>query len=225
MFGRRVAGSVPLVPPYTYRCNSAECVIHTFKNHLCATLAYCDPNLPSQELNRLIPQAVLALNLLRYSHTNPSLSAHAAINGNFDFNATPLVPPGTKFLVHKAASNRPSFSTHAFNSWYIGPSPNHYRCYHCYIPTTVSTRHTNTVEFFPNYFNFPKVTNSTYLCQSAEGIISILYKKHNPSSHPSLSFGSPILNAYLQVSQILQRAAQTPPPTPMYTPLIHGKLP
>ena len=86
--------------------------------------------------------------MLRSYRTNPSLSSHAAINGNFDFNATPLAPPGTKVLIHGEASNRPSFSTHAVDGWYIGPSPNHYLCYHCYIPSTASTRHANTVEFF-----------------------------------------------------------------------------
>ena len=84
---------------------------------------------------------------------------------------------------------------------------------------------TQTLLSSSQYFSFPKVTNSTYLRQAAEGIISILSKKHNPSSHPSLSFGSPILNAYLQVAQILQRSVQTPPPPPLHTPPIHGKLP
>ena len=106
----------------------------------------------------------------------------------------------------------------------LPPPPNHYCCYHCYIPTTASTRHGNTVELFPKYFNFPNVTNSTYLCQSADYIISILSNKHTPYSYPSLSFGSPILYVYLQVAQILLCSAQTPPPTPLHTPPIHGKL-
>ena len=43
------------------------------------------------------------------SSANPSLSTHTDINGNFDFNTTPLAPPGTKVLDHEAASNMPSF--------------------------------------------------------------------------------------------------------------------
>ena len=222
---RKYNVNLQLVPPYTHLRNAAERAICTFKNHLCAGRAYCDPNFPSQEWYRLVPQAVLTINLVRSSRTNPSLSAHAAINGNFDFNATPLAPPGTKVLFHEAASNRPSFSTHAVDGWYSLPYPNHYHCYHCYIQTTVSTRHASTVEFFPKSFNFPKVTDSTYLCQAVEDIISILSKKHTPSTHPSIAFGSPILNAYLQVAHILRHAAQTPPPTPLPTPLLHGKLP
>ena len=141
--------------------------------------------------------------MLRYYCTNPSLSAHAAINGNFDFNAMPLAPPGTKVLVHAAASNRPLFLTHSVNRCYIGPSPNHNNCYHFCIPSNASTRYANTVEFFPKSFNSPKFTDSTYLRQAAEDIIIILSKKHTHSSHSSLYFGYPILNAYLQVAQIL----------------------
>ena len=130
-----------IVPLYTHRRNFAKRVIRTFNNHICAGLASCDPSLLSQEWGCLIPQAVLTLNLIRSPRTNTSLYFHAAINSNFDFNATPLAPPGTKVLVHEAASNRPSFSTNAVNGYYIGPSLNHYCCYHCYIPNTASTRH------------------------------------------------------------------------------------
>ena len=85
-----------LVPPCTLRRNAAEREIRTFKDHLCARLASCKPNFPSQEWDSLIPQAVITLNLLQSSHTNSSLSAHASINRNFDFNANPLAPPDTK---------------------------------------------------------------------------------------------------------------------------------
>ena len=97
-----------LVPPYTHRRNAPERAIRTLKNHLCAVLASCDPNFPSQEWDRLVSQEILTLNLLRSSCTNPSLSAHAAINGNFDFNTMPLAPPVTNVLIHESASNQPS---------------------------------------------------------------------------------------------------------------------
>ena len=97
--------------------------------------------------------------------------------------------------------------------------------YHCYIPSTTSTRHADTFKFFPKHFDFHRITNSAYLFQSAEDIISILSNKKSISSHPSLSFGPPIINAYLQVDLILQCAVQTPPtPPPHLTPKI-DKLP
>ena len=90
-----------LVLPYNHCHNAVERAIHTLKNNLCARLASCDPYFTSQEWDCLTPQVVITLNLLQSSRKNPSLFAHVAINGNFDFNATPLAPPVTKVLVHK----------------------------------------------------------------------------------------------------------------------------
>ena len=181
---------LPTSPPYTHRHNAAERVICTFKNHLCDGLAYCDPNFPSQEWDCFIPQSVITLNLLWPSCTNPSLFTHAAITRNFDFNATPIAPPRTKVLVYESSSTRPSFSTHAVNWWYIRPSLHYYCCYHWYIQSTASTRHADKVELLPNQFDFSRITNSTYLRQTAEEIISILSKKSHLFA-PLTIFGPP----------------------------------
>ena len=47
-----------------------------------------------------LPQATQTLNLLRRSRINPQLSAEAKLNGAFDYNRTPMAPPGTKVLIH-----------------------------------------------------------------------------------------------------------------------------
>jgi hypothetical protein len=90
-----------LAPPHIHRQNAAERAIQTFKNHFLAGLATADPAYPVAEWDRLLPQAVLTLNLLRNSRVNPKLSAYAYLFGNFNFNKTPLAPPGTKVIVHK----------------------------------------------------------------------------------------------------------------------------
>ena len=92
-----------------------------------------DSRFPMTEWDRLIPQTVLSLNLLRSSRIHPSLSAHASIFGIFDFNRIPLAPPGTKVVAHIAAGGRPPFGQHGTLGWYIGPSLEHYRCYKCYF--------------------------------------------------------------------------------------------
>jgi hypothetical protein len=50
---------------------------------------------------RLIRQAKITLNLLRASRINPCLSAYTQLSGAFDYNATPLVPPGIKCIIHE----------------------------------------------------------------------------------------------------------------------------
>jgi hypothetical protein len=217
-----------LVPPHSHRRNAAERAIRTFKNHLCAGIATCDENFPSQEWDRLLPQATITLNLLRSSRIHPSISAHAAIHGIFDFNTTPLAPPGTRIVVHENSNNRTSFGTHATDGWYIGPALDHYRCYHCYIPSTASTRNADTVDFFPKQVPFPKTNTDDYLRQAAEDIVSILSTKR--TSNPSLTYGSPITNAYTHIAQILRRAttppsAPAPPTLPAPLPRVPAPLP
>ena len=75
-----------LVPPHIHRRNAAECAIRTFKNHFSAGIATLDPKFPICEWDRLLPQAILTLNLLRNSRVNPKLSAWAYLHGNYDFN-------------------------------------------------------------------------------------------------------------------------------------------
>ena len=85
-----------LVPTYTHCPNTSERYICTFKNHICAGISSCNPNLPTQKWDRLIPQSKTTLNMLHYSQTILSLSEYATINEQFYFNATPLAPPVKK---------------------------------------------------------------------------------------------------------------------------------
>ena len=89
------------VPPHIHRCNSAEHVIQTFKNHFIAGLSSTDPNFPLSNWCRLLPQAELTLNLLRPSRLNLKLSAYAQLKGAFDFIRTPLAPPGTHVIIQE----------------------------------------------------------------------------------------------------------------------------
>ena len=93
------------MPPHNHRRNSADRAIQTFKNHFIAGLASTDPNFPLSNWCRLRPQAELTLNLLRPSPLNSKLSAYAQLEGTFDFNRTPLAPPGTRVIVHEKPTN------------------------------------------------------------------------------------------------------------------------
>lgn len=95
-----------LVPPHVHRRNAAERAISTFKDHFIAVLASTDKLFPMHLWDRLIPQSILTLNLMRQSRLNPRLSAEAQLNGAFDFNKTPLAPPGTRVIVHEKPSVR-----------------------------------------------------------------------------------------------------------------------
>ena len=91
-----------LVPPQLHRNNAAECAIATYKDHLISGISSCDPSFPMHLWDRLTPQATLTLNMLQQSRINPRLSDESQLKGAFEFNHTPLTPPGTKVLVFEA---------------------------------------------------------------------------------------------------------------------------
>jgi hypothetical protein len=58
------------------------------------------------------------LNLLWASWINPRLSAYIQLNGTFDYNATPMAPPGTQVLLHEKPSVLGSWALHGEEGWY-----------------------------------------------------------------------------------------------------------
>ena len=97
-----------LVPPHLHQQNSSERVIQTFKSHCIACLASVNKIFPVHLWCMLLPHCLLTLNLLRLSQINPKLSAYANLHGAFDFNRTPLAPPGTKIIIHDKLAIRGS---------------------------------------------------------------------------------------------------------------------
>ena len=198
-----------LVPPHTHRRNAAERAIRTFKNHFIAGLASVNPNFPVAQWDRLLPQAIITLNHLRAARANPHLSAHAYLFGNYNFQAHPMAPPGTKVLIHEKPQERGTWSTHGISAWYIGPSLQHYRCVNCFIPSTNATRDTDTVQYFPHDITFPEVTTEDYLKQAVDDIVQLL--KNKPNIVPTLQYGDDTRNAIDAIATLLSRAAPRPP--------------
>jgi hypothetical protein len=75
----------------------------------------------------------MTLNMCRPSQINPKLLAYQQVWGNFDFNKTPLAPPGCKVVVHERAMERGAWACHGIVGYYIGPAMKHYRSYCIHI--------------------------------------------------------------------------------------------
>lgn len=110
-----------LTPAGIHRRNLAERAIQTLKDHLIAGLCSCDPSSPLHLWDKLISQGLLTLNLMRPSHACPQISAYAHVHGAFDYNRTPIAPPGIKVLAHLRPEDRPLWSLHAVEGYYVGP--------------------------------------------------------------------------------------------------------
>ena len=191
-----------LAPPHIHRRNAAERAIRTFKNHFIAGLCSTDSNFPMHLWCRLIPQALLTLNLLRPSRINPTLSAEAQLNGAYDFMKHPLAPPGTKCQVHEKPSQRRTWAPHSVDGWYVGPSMQHYRCYRVYIPSTHGERIADTVEFFPEKIPIPATSSLDQAKQAASDLVDLLQNPH-PNS-PFLNFGQDQYNALQQLADMFK---------------------
>ena len=156
---RREGIEFQLVPPHLHRTNYAERAIQTFKDHLIARITSCDPDFPLHLWDRLLSQATLNLNLFRPSRINPRLFAEAQLNGAFDFNRTPHAPPGTKSLIFESSTERRTWAPYGVDSWYLGPAPEHYRCYRFYVPNARADCTAKTVQLFPHQFPVIKTSS------------------------------------------------------------------
>ena len=177
-------------------------------------MATCDPKYPIREWDRLLEQAELTLNLLRNSRVNPSLSSWAYLFGNHDFNKVPLVPPGTKVILHSRPNDRASWDFHGIDGWYIGPAPHHYRCVKCYVPKTHSERITDTVTLLPHTIPIPKTSLDDHIRATSDNLISLLYRKKSPIG----PFITPSTQDHLiKLAKLFHRDKTTPthdPPSP-----------
>jgi hypothetical protein len=200
-----------LVPPHQHRRNAAERAIRTFKNHFLAGLATCHPDFPIREWDRLLQQAELTINLLRNSRLNPKLSAWAFLFGNHDFNKCPLLPPGTKVILHAKPGHRASWAFHGEQGWYTGPAIDHYRCLTCYVPKTHKSRITDTAAIVPSHIPIPQASLNDHIRKTADDLVHLLHKNTN-----SFSKGTPLSAkaALLDIAELLHRDT-TPPISPL----------
>jgi hypothetical protein len=116
--------TIQLVPPDNYRRNLAERAIQTFKNHFKVVLAGVDDNFPMRLWDRLLPQTILTLNLLRQSNIAPTVLAYQYVHGAFDYNRMPLGLMGCAIQVHKSNERRGTWADNAIDGWYLQTSPN-----------------------------------------------------------------------------------------------------
>ena len=110
IFMREVNKIIQLVLPHIHQRNSAERAIRTFKERFIAGLSSTHKDFPLHLLCQLIPHAILTLNLLRPLCMNPKLSGYAKLHGEFNYNATPLAPPGTQVTIHENPTVRGTWS-------------------------------------------------------------------------------------------------------------------
>ncbi len=116
--------------PNTYRRNKAETAIQTFKNHSIAILTGVDPRFPILLWSKLLPQAVLSLNLVCPPNVCLNVSAHAFMHGQFDYNTMPLGILGCAIHLYMKPYRHKTWGKHSNNRCYNGTFTKQYCCHH-----------------------------------------------------------------------------------------------
>ena len=170
---------IQLVPPDNHRRNLAERAIQTFKNHFKSILAGVDDSFPMRLWDRLLPQAVLTLNLLRQSNAVPTISAWQYVHGNFDYNKMPLAPMGCAVQVFQNSEKRTSWGANAIDGWYLQTSPEHYRCHIVYVKQTKSERVSDKVFFKTKFITQPTMTPADVITKALNDLTQALKGRNN----------------------------------------------
>jgi hypothetical protein len=163
-----------LVEPNNHRVNAAERAIQTFKDHFVSALATTDSDFPLQLWDRLTQQVETTLNLLRPSRIDPSKSAYEALHGPYDWNRFPLAPPGCKAVIYEAPESRTSWGSRGTDAWYLGPSLDHYRCNHFFVPETRAYRVSGSAELFPQHCQVPFLLWNEHLQEVVDELVTTL---------------------------------------------------
>ena len=121
------------------------------------------------------------------------------MNGQFDYNRTPLAPPGTRVLVHEKPSARDSWSPHGVDGWYIGPALESYGCFKVWIWDTRNERVCDTLEWFPSTVTLPLASSINLIIAAANNLVHAL---NHLSAGSSLA---PLADSEVEPCAILHR--------------------
>ena len=177
-----------LTPPQMHRQNWAERAIQTGKAHLIASRVGINPNSPLHLWCRLIPQCEKTLNMMRPTHINPKISAVTYLQGTHYFNRLPFDPSGILTVIHKSPQNRESYAPHGLKGWYVGGSPEHYRCFDIWCPDMRRARQGETVQFSPHDHVLPGLSPHENITCSVHELIADLKYTHPES--PTATIGN-----------------------------------
>ena len=99
-----------LIVPHNHRVNAAERAIQTFKDAFILALATTNCDVPLQLWDKLMPQVINTLNMMRASQINPSKLAYKVFYRPYDWNRYPLALLGCKAVVYKDGDTQGSWA-------------------------------------------------------------------------------------------------------------------
>ena len=159
---------IQYTPPDMHRTNPAERAIQTWKSCKKSSLASVPTDFPLALWCRMCTQVDLSVNIVRKCRQNPLLSAWAAMNGEYHFDAHPIAPPGTQMMMHEKPGRRKTWGFNAKKAWYLGPCFKHYRSVRGLLPATGGERISDTYRFKHHAIDIPQLTAADRILEAAK---------------------------------------------------------
>jgi hypothetical protein len=219
--------TVEFVPPNNKRTNTAERIIRSWRNHFISGLHTVDSRFPMQCWDELLSQVDFTYSLLHPWTPNPTISAYEGFHGHtYDFAAHPIAPLGTHVVVYESPEQRATWAAHGVDGFYLGPAPDHYRCYRVYVHATKTNRISDTLAWFPAAVHMPG-SSSQDLIHAAlrdliDGIKSFLQCPFTASSGQPLALNETIsaglreaTNLFADTRLPARLDSATPPASPV----------
>jgi hypothetical protein len=171
-----------LVPPHDHRRNRAEKAIQISKDHFVTVLCGADKEFPLTLWDLLLPQAesTLTLNMLQPSRMMPTVSAYTYAWGQHDYNANPFAPLSCKVKAHLVPSICETWAPHTASRFYVGNSPEHFRCHKVFNNDTRHTRVCSTVFFKHKYLTMPTIMPANALIRAADSFTDAIARNVPP---------------------------------------------
>jgi hypothetical protein len=144
----------------------------------------------------------------------------------FDYNRTPLAPPGTRVLAHVPADKRESWAPHALEGWYIGPALQSYRCFEVWLDDTCKTRIVERVTWFPKKVRVPIPTATDEIEAALKDLTRAL--RASDLANPALPLEQSLTERLKELSNLLAnqdgqaRADPFPALPPTQSPRVPG---
>ena len=148
--------------------NQASKVIKQFLTPKQCELMLVEPN------NHQVNAAERAIQ--RPSRIDPTKSAYEALHGPYNWNRFPLAPPGCKAVIYEAPESRTSWGSRGTDVWYLGPSLDHYRCNHFFVPETRAYLISGSAELFPQHCQVPFLLWNEHLQEVVDELVMPLHE-------------------------------------------------
>ena len=170
------------VAPHAHRVNVAKPAAKKAKYHLIAALATLDWGCPIQLWSKMLKQVQDTLNMFRTSRNDTTKTAYQELEGDFDWNTTPMAPLGTKGSVYIHPDNRNMFAPHCNEGFTVGRAPHHYRLLEFYIPATRGYRLSGTYRLYPQHCRMPVTTEEDKTVEAAKELLAETKKEIPPAT-------------------------------------------